>query len=152
MKLPRPAWSLAAFAVNNWIRVVGDRRPDFLRLCEDFTTEHMTEFNEKNPDVPGIYYQSFACVMSHPFSDINLSTANFVLNRLEGPNDGLVSVESAKWGERCLVLRSSTIRGISHMDAIDMRRMPFSNLIGKGVSDICQVYVEILEDLKNRGY
>ena len=152
LKLPKRAWGLAAFAVKNWSRVFGDKMPDFLRLCRDFTTERMAQFNEQNPNAPGVYYQSVACVMNQPMSDFFLSTANFVLNRIEGPNDGLVSVESAKWGERCRVLRSSTIRGISHMDAIDMRRMPFSNLAGKGVSDICDVYVEILEDLKQKGY
>ena len=152
MKLPRPAWNLAAFAVNNWIRVVGDRKPDFLKLCGDFTTERMAAFNEQNPDVPGIFYQSFACVMSHPFSDLNLSTANFILNRLEGPNDGLVSVESAKWGEQFRILRSGSLRGISHVDAIDIRRRPFSKKPDAENGDICRVYVEIVEDLKQRGY
>lgn len=152
MKLPRPAWNLAAFAVNNWIRVVGDRKPDFLKLCEDFTTEHMAAFNEENRDMPGIWYQSYACVMSHPFSDIHLSTANFVLNRLEGPNDGLVSVASAQWGENFQILRSDVRRGISHLDAIDLRRRPFTRKHGNGIGDICEVYIRILEDLKERGY
>ena len=152
MKLPRSAWNLAAFAVNNWIRVVGDKKPDFLKLCEDFTTARMAQFNEQNPDVPGIWYQSFACVMSHPFSDVNLSTANIVLNRIEGPNDGLVSAESAQWGARFQILRSNARRGISHLDAIDLRRRPFTKKQGPEISDICQVYIGILEDLKARGY
>ncbi len=152
LRLPRPVWNLAAAAVNNWIKIVGDKKPDFLRLCEDFTTDRMAAFNEANPDVPGVFYQSVACVMKHPFSDINLSTANFVLNRLEGPNDGLVSLESARWGERILVLKSNAFRGISHLDAIDLRRAPFTRKQGAGVSDICQVYIEVAADLKQRGY
>ena len=152
MKLPRPAWSLAAAAVNNWIRIIGDKKPDFLKLCEDFTTERMAEFNAQNPDVPGVFYQSAACVMSHPLSDVNLSTANFVLTRLEGPNDGLVSVASAQWGERFQILRSNAFRGVSHLDAIDLRRRPFTKRSGPALSDICAFYVEVLEDLKKRGY
>lgn len=151
IKLPRSAWNLAAFAVNNWIRLVGDREPDFLKLCEDFTTERMARFNEENPDVPGIYCQSFACVMSHPFSDINLSTANFVLNRLEGPNDGLVSVESAQWGQRFAILRSNGRRGISHLDAIDLRRAPLTGKQGPELSDICTFYVDLVSELKEKG-
>lgn len=150
--IPKGLFHIAAFAVNNWIRLVGDRKPDFLEVCKGFTTAHMEEFNRQNPDVPGIFYQSYACVMSHPFSDINLSTANFVVGRIEGPNDGLVSVESARWGERCTVLRANGFRGISHLDAIDLRRAPLTRRSGPGVSDICDVYVRILEDLKNRGY
>jgi len=149
--IPRPVWNIAAFAVNNWIRVVGDKRPDFLRLCEDLTTEHMRSFNEKNPDVPGIFCQSFACVMSRPFSDINLSTANAVVKRIEGENDGLVSVSSARWGEEFHVLRSNTARGISHLDAIDLRRSPLNKKKGPGVSDICEVYIDIVRGLKERG-
>lgn len=150
-KMPRPLFSAAAFAVNNWIRLVGDKKPDFLEVCKGFTTAHMAEFNRQNPDCPGVFYQSFACVMGHPLSDINLSTANFVVDLLEGANDGLVSVQSASWGENCRVLRSNAFRGISHLDAIDLRRLPLSKRKGTQVSDICRVYVEIAEDLKRRG-
>lgn len=151
MRLPRGMFSLAALAVDNWIRILGDKKPDFLRVCEDFTTAHMEEFNRNNPDVPGIFYQSYACVMSHPLSDINLSTANFVLNRIEGANDGLVSVASASWGERVHILRSNAFRGLSHLDAIDLRRRPLTKKTGGGVSDIYEVYLNIVRDLKERG-
>lgn len=151
-KIPRPVWNSAAFAVNNWIRIMGDKKPDFLRLCEDFTTERMRVFNGNNPDVPGVYYQSFACVMGHPFSDINLSTANEVIRRFEGENDGLVSVESARWGEDFTILRSNGFRGISHLDAIDFRRSPLTRKTGPGVSDICDVYTGIVRGLKEKGF
>ena len=150
MMLPKSMFSLAAFAVNNWIKVVGDKKPDFLKVCEGFTTSNMERFNRENPDVPGVYYQSYACVMSHPLSDINLSTANLILNRIEGSNDGLVSVESALWGENTHILRSATFRGISHLDAIDMRRTPFTRNSKDGVTDICDVYIQIVKNLKDR--
>lgn len=149
--IPKGLFNLAAFAVDNWIRLVGDREPDFLAVCRGFTTEAMAEFNRRNPDMPGVLYQSFACVMAHPLADINLSTANFVVGRIEGENDGLVSVESARWGEACTVLRPKGLRGISHLDAVDLRRAPLSRKKGPGVGDICEVYVQILEDLKRRG-
>ncbi len=152
IRMPHAVWGLAAFAVNNWIRIVGDKEPDFLRLCEGFTTESMRRFNEQNPNVAGVFYQSYCCVMAHPLSDINLSTANFVLNRLEGPNDGLVSLKSARWGEKTHVLRSNGFRGVSHLDAIDLRRYPLSRKTGDGVSDIVDVYLKMVSDLKKRGY
>ncbi len=148
---PKVLFNAAAFAVNNWIRVVGDKKPDFLAVCQGFTTEHMRAFNRENPDVPGVFYQSFGCVMAHPFSDINLSTANFILNRIEGENDGLVSLDSARWGENFTVLRGCGRRGISHLDAIDLRRRPFTRQTGDGVRDICDVYVDIAAGLKRRG-
>ena len=150
--LPGSLWNLAAFAVDNWIRLVGDKKPDFLELCRGFTTESMVKFNRENPDVPSVFYQSFACVMGHPFSDLNLSTANAVLNRIEGPNDGLVSVESALWGENSHILRANAFRGISHLDAIDLRRSPLTRKNGGGISDICAFYIRVAEELRLRGF
>ena len=150
-RAPESLFNLAAFAVDNWIRVVGDKKPDFLAVCRGFTTQAMERFNAENPDVPGICYQSFGCVMAGPFSDINLSTANFIVNRIEGPNDGLVSVESARWGDNFILLRGRSRRGISHLDAIDLRRAPLSARSGEGVGDICDVYVELVRDLARRG-
>lgn len=150
-RAPRSIWSAAAFAVNNWIRLVGDKKPDFFRLCQGFTTEAMERFNAENPDVPGVFYQSYACVMRSPLSDLNLSAANWIVGRIEGPNDGLVSVDSALWGSERHVLSSAVFRGISHLDAIDLRRAPFTKKGGEGVSDICAVYLEIVQDLRRRG-
>ncbi|MBQ6569987.1 MAG: alpha/beta fold hydrolase [Clostridia bacterium] len=151
-KLPRSLFSIAAFAVNNWIRLVGDKKPDFLEVCKGFTTEAAARFNEQNPDAPGVYYQSFGCVMRHPFSDINLSTANFVVKKIEGENDGLVTLNSAKWGDNFTVLRSNVFRGISHIDATDVLRHAFTRKKGKNVSDICDVYVDIVKGLKEKGF
>ena len=152
LKAPRVFFSIAAVAVNNWIRLVGDKKPDFQRVCEEFSVSHMERFNAENPDAEGVFYQSVAGVMKRPLSDINLSTACFVLNRIEGPNDGLVSVESARWGERCIEIRGNTVRGVSHLDEIDFRRTAFSRRTGKDVRDITDFYVELVHDLKNRGY
>lgn len=152
LRAPRMLFSIAAFAVNNWIRLVGDKKPDFRRVCEEFSTAHMERFNAENPDAPGVFYQSVAGVMRHPFSDINLSTANFVLNRIEGPNDGLVSVESAAWGERCIQICGNTRRGISHLDEIDFRRCALSYKEGEQVKDITDFYVSLVCDLAERGF
>lgn len=95
--------------------------------------------------------QALAERIDEPLSDINLSTANFVLNRIEGENDGLVSVASASWGDRVHILRSNAFRGLSHLDAIDLRRRPLTKKIGGGVSDICEAYLNIVRDLKERG-
>ncbi len=152
LKAPRVFFSVAAFAVNNWIRLVGDREPDFRRVCEGFDVAHMERFNAENPDAPGVYYQSVAGVMKRPLSDVSLSTANFVLNRIEGPNDGLVSASSAQWGERCITISGNTRRGVSHLDEIDFRRRPLSKKAGKNVRDITDFYVWLVDDLRRRGF
>ena len=153
LKAPDSLFNIASFAVNNWIGLIGDTKPDFYAVCRDFSTEYAENFNRENPDVPGVYYQSFAGVMRTPLSDIHLSTANFIINLIEGENDGLVSVESAKWGESFTLLTGCTNRGVSHYDEIDFRRAPLSSRQdGDGVHDICDVYRRIVLDLVKRGF
>lgn len=152
IKAPTSFFNITSFAVNNWVGLIGDTRPDFYSVCRSFTTEYADRFNEENPDVTGIFYQSFSGTMKHPWSDINLSTANIVVKIIEGDNDGLVTVESAKWGEKFTLLKGNTGRGVSHLDEIDLRRSPFSKKDGDGVKDICRVYEIIVKDLKQRGF
>ncbi|MGE4484955.1 MAG: esterase/lipase family protein [Oscillospiraceae bacterium] len=153
LKAPKNIFNIAAFAVDNWIKLVGDKKPDFLTVCREFSTEHMRQFNYENPDCPGVFYQSYACLLSHPFSDINLTTANIVIKLIEGENDGLVTVSSAAWGKTNKVLRSANWRGISHIDAIDVRRLPFNKKSRPGyVSDIVDIYEDIAGGLKERGF
>ncbi|MBQ3330841.1 MAG: hypothetical protein IJG87_06650 [Ruminococcus sp.] len=153
LKAPGSLFNIASFAVDNWIGLIGDTKPNFYAVCRDFSTEYAERFNRENPDVPGVYYQSFAGVMRTPLSDINLSTANLIVKMIEGDNDGLVSVESAKWGETFTLLTGRTNRGVSHYDEIDFRRSPLSsNSEGEGVADICDVYKAIVNDLVERGF
>ena len=153
LKAPDSLFNIASFAVDNWIGLIGDTKPNFYAVCKDFSTEYAETFNKENPDVPGIFYQSFAGIMRTPLSDINLSTANAVIKMIEGENDGLVSVESAKWGESFTLLTGRTNRGISHYDEIDFRRSPLSSKrSGDGIADICDVYIAIVKDLADRGY
>ena len=153
LKSPDSLFNLASFAVNNWIGLLGDTKPNFYAVCRDFSTSYAEQFNEENPDVPGVFYQSFAGLMKTPLSDLNLSTASLVVKMIEGDNDGLVSVESARWGESFTLLTGYTNRGVSHYDEIDFRRTPLWVKNGtEGASDICEVYKSIVEDLVKRGF
>ena len=150
--LTLPAWlfHIAAFVVNHWIKLFGDTRPDFFTVCKGFTTQYCTQFNERNPDAPGVFYQSYAGIMKGSLSDVSLWLTYLVVKAIEGKNDGLVTVESAQWGESFTVLKGSGLRGISHCDEIDLRRKPISGKAGDGVRDICEVYKQIVADLKAR--
>jgi hypothetical protein len=64
--LPKPVGNTAAFA-EQLDPLVGDKKPDFLRLCREMNRAAHAGINRLNPDAEGVFYQSFACVMRHPF-------------------------------------------------------------------------------------
>jgi triacylglycerol lipase len=65
----------------------------------DLTTESCCRFNEEVPDVPGVRYYSVAGRCESPWIGPEWRFPWKIVNRLEGPNDGVVSIASARWGE-----------------------------------------------------
>jgi triacylglycerol lipase len=57
------------------------------------------KFNEQTPDMPGVHYFSFGGTV--PVSRVSpaLRRCWHLLTTHEGPNDGMVSLQSARWGE-----------------------------------------------------
>ncbi|MEL7657210.1 MAG: hypothetical protein AAGU75_15035 [Bacillota bacterium] len=152
-KLHLRLFKIGARFVNLWFRVIGDQNPDFQAVCKQFTTYFTEQFNVMNLDADDVYYQSYAAVMKNSFSDISMIIPHFVISCIEGENDGLVTPDSAAWTNFRGVMRGSTNRGISHADEVDMRRMKFCSKIKPGyISDICDAYLQIVSDIKCRGY
>jgi triacylglycerol lipase len=65
----------------------------------DVTTERCRQFNAEVHDVPGIPY--FSISASQPWRKMPaFSLVPWrVISKIDGPNDGLVSVKSARWGK-----------------------------------------------------
>ena len=134
-------------------RLLGDQHPESKKAFCEVTPESMSAFNKENPDAPEVFYQSYAFAMKQPSSDFLFSLFNHIIDKREGPNDGLVSTSSAQWGEFKGVVTGKTNRGISHMDATDLRRRQFSKgAQGEGVEDITAFYLALVRGLKEKGY
>jgi triacylglycerol lipase len=82
---------------------------------EDLTVARCKTFNDETPDAPGVRYFSVAghlmCWLTPPWG----LTAPIVASA-EGPNDGIVSVASAQWGEVCDVWEAD------HMNLVNWPR------------------------------
>ena len=148
-RLPRWVFRLLGVFVNGWYRLIGDASPDFCGVCRQFTTAWAEAFNQQNPDVPGVLYQSWAGAMAGARSDLFLWWSNLIINRMEGENDGLVTVESARWTNFGGVWRGSGSRGMSHMDEVDFRRRPLKGR--DGPVDPAERYAALVEGLRKRG-
>lgn len=139
-------YKIAAVFVNLYFKILGDKEPDFYNVCRQLSTFSCEEFNRRMENSINIFYQSYASKMKNPFSDIFLFLPHMVLNLVEKDNDGIVAVNSAKWGEFKGVITSKSQRGVSHADVVDFRRTSYKGF------DIREVYIGIVEDLKNRGF
>jgi triacylglycerol lipase len=67
----------------------------------DLTTERCRRFNEEVRDVPGVRYLSVAGHCERSNLGLALRLPSRIVQNIEGPNDGIVSVSSAAYGERC---------------------------------------------------
>lgn len=151
LKLPKGLIRFGSKCTDLWMKLLGDRHPDTYGAIHSFTTAYAKRFNEENPDMEGIYYQSYGFVMKNAFSDIFLSWTYPVVYHFEGENDGLLSPRAVKWTNFQGVYRGNSNRGISHCDQVDFRRRPMTGKEGEGVSDIVDVYVEALKNLEEIG-
>ncbi|KAM7198620.1 triacylglycerol lipase [Rhypophila sp. PSN 637] len=95
-----------------WERATGWEPGAFSQLTQKYMVE---EFNPSTPDDPSVRYFSYgAMVRNKPPLLSPFRLTHKVITQREGPNDGLVSVESAKWGTY-----KGTLVGVNHLDLIN---------------------------------
>lgn len=145
-KLPEGLYRTVAHFFDWWFGHWGDSHPDFYTATHQFSTTESRRFNEQTPDVPGVYYQSYASKMRGALSDLLLAVPYCMIWPLEGDNDGLVSTGSARWGDFRGVIENRYRRGISHADMIDLKREDYKDF------DIAECFVEIVSELKRKGF
>lgn len=133
----------------NLMLMVDGRQKNFsLKPYEQLTADYMKVFNDLVPDRKGVYYQSYAFDMRSAASDPAMGLFYRVVRKLEGRNDGLVSVASAKWGEFQGIYPKEGKLGISHPRVVDsQQRKKRGNKL-----DMTQFYQEIAARLKALGY
>jgi triacylglycerol lipase len=105
-------------------------------------------FNPNTPNVPGIYYQSYAYKITNALGGGLFLATWELMKPYEGDNDGLVSVTSAKWGNFKGVIDGgfwSWLGGVNHLGAVGLLSAPAGY-------DAPTHFVNIAADLKNRGY
>ncbi len=146
-KIPDSVCDKVAAKYNAALTLLGDSNPDFMEAVRDLTASACTHLNTRMPDAAQVYYQSVGSKMNGAFSGrFPLNMSYPMVKHFDGANDGLVSVDSMKWGSNFIYLTVPDGRGISHGDMIDLNRENISGF------DMREFYVNLVHDLKKMGY
>ncbi len=125
---------------------LGDPDPDFLASIADLTDTECTRLNALMPDDPGVVYLSLGSRMASRFAaPFPLSLGYTLIAPTDGDNDGLVAVSSMPWGEYLGTVEPTGRHGLSHGDMIDLLRRDIDGF------DVCELYVQLVSDLRQRG-
>lgn len=132
---------------NAALKRLGDTDPDFTAAVTDLTAANCAELNKTCLDSGNVFYQSIGSKsVNARGGKFPLNMSYYLVKYFDGDNDGLVSVDSMKWGENFTMLTPTGKRGITHGDVIDLNR---ENIKG---FDVREFYVGIVKDLKERGF
>lgn len=82
----------------------------FSQLTQDYMKN---SFNPRTPDVDDVKYYSYGASLE-PNKWSVFAASHTIVKRTEGLNDGLVSIESSRWGDY-----KGTLIGVSHLDLIN---------------------------------
>lgn len=146
-QLPDGIYRLISSIIDANYKKLGDHAPDCYHASKQLSPEFCQEFNAKYPDSPKVYYQSYASYIKSTLGDSLLSIPNLLMFFAGAPkNDGLVTIDSAKWGNFKKTFVSTGKRGISHGDMIDLKREDYKGF------DVIEAYVEIVRELKEMGF
>ena len=146
-KIPSTAKNKVADTYNSTLKKLGEPNPDFLAAVNDLTNNHCKKLNFELSTPKHVFCQSVGSVLAKATNGkFPLNLSYHLVKYFSGENDGLVDETSFKWGENYILLRPTEKRGISHGDMIDLNRQNFHGF------DIREFYVNLVNDLKNKGF
>lgn len=136
-----------AVVFDFYARVIGDDDPESFNAASELTTVKMESFNNQVKDSKSVYYQSYAAAIDENFFNPLWKAMNDRIAEIEGANDGLVSVKSAKWGKFRGVVNCDGKPLVTHADIFGMHF-----LSGENCFDAGEFVRNIVHELKESGY
>lgn len=132
-------------AIETMVKVFGDKSSQPYKILEELQTCAMQEFNKKNPNKKNVYYSSYHSILKNATDDLTYYASFQYISKIAGPNDGVVSMKSAEWGESFTLIQGKEKIGISHTDIVDLSRRKISGI------EIPDIYVGMVDKLIEKG-
>jgi len=115
------------------------------------TTNYLEKFNKQVPNDPKVQYMSYGASFIPKWYNVFYGSWQ-IINQKAGANDGMVSVDSAKWG-----VYLGTLVNVDHLDLINWTN-GFKRIMKKVVPgaegpqiDTLALYLDIADNLAKRG-
>ncbi len=142
LTLPKCLIKLIAWWINFWYKVFGDKTPNAYEACKQL--QRVDSIEEESIFFSKVYCQSYSSKLEKSKDDFVMGIPLIIFRYFEKiENDGLVSIESSKFGEyKGDVLNDS----ISHTEIVDF-------LVRKKKKEkIYQFYNTLGEELQKKGF
>lgn len=146
-KLPALAqYAIEVLADTFWGGIIaGDDNSNFKEATLEMTHSNMIDvFNPNTPDASGVSYFSYAGKLYGVSPNLLLTPTNLILQYYDGDNDGIVPVQSSKWG-----IWKGTLTGLFGVDHF----MEINHLFGIAPGfDTKGFYIDVCEMLEDYGF
>jgi triacylglycerol lipase len=116
------------------------------------TTSYLKEFNKTVTDDPNVLYMSYGACFKPKWYNVFFGSWT-IIHQTGGANDGMVSVDSARWGTYL-----GTLTNVDHLDLINwtnaFKRVVSSVTPGSDDNrmDTLALYLDIADNLAKRGF
>ncbi len=114
---------------------------DLLDGLWDLTTDHAAQFNREVEDSPLVYYQSYAADAVHAEEPRGIHRAlkkgHRTIAAVEGRNDGMVSISSAKWGDfrGTVIADHFSVAGLGNKNVAPFDVESFIKVLGRDLAE-----------------
>lgn len=131
---------------NRMSKRFGDHNPDFMAAVKDLTANVCIPRDKEMTLPENVYCQSIGSVLkSAEGGRFPMNFSYVLVKHFNGDNDGLVSEDSFRWGEKYTLLQNEHGNGISHCDIIDLNRNDAEGF------DVRDFYISLVNDLREKG-
>lgn len=138
LALPKRLLKFCAFFINGTYRILGDKKPKILEGGKQLTTEYLKIFNEDVIDSEKVKYESYGAILKEEKDDLYFSLLRKIFKKInEEPNDGLVKVSSAKYGN---------YKGLALEESITHRQI-INYIPSRKIYMVASFYFKLLSEL-----
>lgn len=131
-----------AFWINLFYKIFKDKKPDILALGYQLSDTYMIAFNKEILNSNKVYYQSYSSSLENKKSFLMMIPYKITKSLENDDTDGLVSIDSSKWGE----YKGNIENNYDHGQMVGAYGSK------KTLNKVTNFYINVIKELKGKGF